>query len=194
MRFEGNYPKESQYSGFETEEECIGHKIKWSDVLGKIEVPKSGFSKEKWEKIIMEKYPLDPSLPKKKWSIDLLNFVSDKLNLDIDSEDLKFYNSLGSPLDEKGVDCFFSFKNPNTKKEAVFTIDLTKNINKPDWKIDDKNPKDWKIKRPKTNHLIIDIKEFPDHRSDPDGYIQKMEEKSETIAKRLIEKTGPTIH
>ena len=174
MRLEPRF--ERQFRGFELEEECIGHKIDWSEILKQKRIPEEGLSRKQWERIIQELYPLDPQSPKKKWSKDLFDFVADKLNLDIEEpEGLYFYNALGSGLDRKGADCFFVFKNPNTKKEAVFKIDITANPKK------DEPDAPWRA------DLIIN--RTPDYRSNPEDYVQEMDKIAAKIAERLKEKT-----
>lgn len=192
MRLEGYYPKEYRYQGFESEEECIGQ-INWPNILKNINLPKEKLTKKQWIKIIKENYPLNPLLPKKKWSKDLVNFLEEKLELKEDREVLEFYNTLGSPLDKMGVDCLLSFKNLKTKEKIDFAIDITRSKSKEDWEIDKEKPSEWGAKKPKAD-FVIDIKKFPDHHSNPQGYIQTMDEVSEEIAATMKEKIGPIIH
>ncbi len=67
----------------------------------------------------------DAASPSKKVARDLLDFICDELGLDPDDEDaehLKFFTSVGSPLDEKhGVDAFIEYRGHR------ILIDVTKN-------------------------------------------------------------------
>jgi hypothetical protein len=175
MRLEGEY----RYRGMEEEESLLGHKLDWKNLLetNKISCEKRPFVT--WQKIIQNIYPEDPTMPKKKWSKDLYNFVAEKLGLDIDDmENLKFYRTLGTDLDRMGVDCFFVFNNPITKKEADFTIDLTINPQKDEAKA----------------NMVINASGIPDYRINIEEYIAKMEEIAGQIAETLKEKTKETIH
>jgi len=169
-------PQERIYRGFELEQACLGHKIDWEKIFAKNKVSPETLGYEQCEKIIRELYPDDPTMPKKKWGKDLYNFVADKLRLDMENpEGLYFYSSLGSPLDKMGVDCFFVYTNPQTKKEATFTIDLTANPKKDEYRAD----------------LVMG--EMPDHRANPDEYSLELEKIADQIAENLKTKTAP-IH
>lgn len=171
------YPQEYRYRGFELEESCLGHKINWDEILEKNKISSENLTCRQWEKIIQECYPDNPIMPKKKWGRDLYNFVADKLELDIENpEGLYFYNSLGSPLDKMGVDCFFVFKNPQTKREGTFTIDLTANPEKEKYRAD----------------LVVG--EIPDHRVKPEEYSLELEKIADQAAEKLKTETEPRIH
>ena len=175
MRME--YPKEYKYRGFELEEACLGHKINWEEILKKKNIPSENLTRKQWEKFIRELYPDDPLLPKKKWGRDLYNWVADKLRLDIENpEGLYFYSSLGTDLDKMGVDCFFIFKNPKTGRETIFTIDLTTNPQKEEYKAD----------------AIVSA--MPDHRTNPEDYNLEMEKLADIIAEKLEAETKEAIH
>ena len=173
MRME--YGPEHIHRGFELEEHLIGHKIDWPSILKQNKISPETLRYRDWQKIIQELYPENPTMPKQKWGKDLYNFVAEKLGLDIENtEDLKFFNSLGTPMDRNGIDCFFTFKNPQTGKEAMFTIDVTANPKKDEWKA----------------NLVIG--EMPNYRESPEEkekYIEEMEKASGRIAEKLRDDT-----
>jgi hypothetical protein len=172
------YPQEYRYRGFELEEACLGHKIDWSTILRKNNISTENLTTRKdWERIIQELYPDDPTMPKQKWGKDLYNFVADKLNLDLEEpQGLCFYNSLGSVLDKMGIDCFFTYKNQKTGKDAIFTIDLTTNPQKEQYKAD----------------LVVG--EIPDHHKNPEDYALELEKIADQIADKLKTDTEPRVH
>jgi len=171
--------KEYRYRGFEAEEELLGHKLPWENILEKNNIPPDRRTRREWQEILQSIYPENPIIPNKKWGKDLYNFVAEKLELDIDDiESLKFYNSLGTDLDRMGVDCFFVFKNPQTGKETIFTIDLTTNPQKDEAKSD----------------LIVNAQEIPNYHKNLENYITVMEKYAEHIAQILEERTKETIH
>jgi hypothetical protein len=164
------FPQEYRYRGFEAEEELLGHKLDWENILQENKIPHEKHTRREWQQILEQVYPEDPLMPTKKWGKDLYNFVAEKLGIDVDdTESLKFYKTLGTDLDRMGIDCFFIFRNPITKKETTFTIDLTINPQKDEAK----------------SNMVINTKEIPDHRKDPKGYIAVMEKFTEHIAKQL---------
>lgn len=180
MGVEGFYPREYQYTGFELEEACIGHKINWKNTLKKQGLSEEELSYNRLFKVYQELYPLNPFLPEKTWARDLFDVVAEKLNIDVeDPKELKFINVLGTKLDRKGVDCFFSFKNPNTQKESYCTIDLTgssdKDITRADILINESE-----------DEIILNQKDK--------DYIEKLDKLAEKITTRLEEKTGPITH
>ncbi len=196
MRLEGYYPGEYRYEGFETEEECLGPKPDWDNILEKSKIPETDISKERWMKFFAEDCPenlVKLLTPKTKWSKDLVNFVEEKLGLEEEPEALKLLSTIGGPLDEKGIDCFFILKDPKTKKPIFLSIDLSKHTSKVDWKIDEKKPSEWGLRKPKADH-IINLDEFPSHRHNLKKYIQKMDEESQKIAEKIKVKIRPTIH
>jgi hypothetical protein len=166
--------RKQEFIGRELEEHYLGFPVDWEQILAKNKINPENLTRQDWLKIFKEHYPLDPKMPEKKWGKDLFNFVAEELRIDPENpQELDFFNSLGSKLDRAGIDCFFLFKNPNTKKEVIFSIDLTAEEKKDEWKAD------------------AVLKEFPDYRSQEDEYIEKMKETAKQIAKRLIEKSGP---
>lgn len=166
--------KKQEFMGRELEEHYLGHPVDWGSVLSKQNMKLENLTFRQWIDVFKKYYPLDPKMPEKKWGKDLFNFVAEELRIDPENpQELDFFNSLDSKLDKAGIDCFFLFKNPKTKKESIFTIDLTAEPKKDEWKAD------------KVLH------EFPDWRSKEDEYIEKMKETAKQIAERLIEKSGP---
>lgn len=178
MGVERFHPQEYRYKGFELEEACIGHKINWKKILEEQGLSEKNLSYKKLFKTYQELYPLNPILPRKKWAKDLFNMIAEKLNIDVENpEELKFINVLGSELDNKGVDCFFSFRNPKTDKEEYCTIDISSNPQKDEARAD----------------ILINEEEIILDKKDEE-YIEKLDRLANKIAVRLEEKTGPTIH
>jgi hypothetical protein len=169
--------QEHVFKGLEEEQALLGHKLDWENLLKKNEIPHQRKPFREWIQIVQDIYPENPIVPQRKWGKDLYNFVADKLELDIDDiESLKFYKTLGTDLDKMGVDCFFIFKNPETGKEAIFTIDITVNPQKDEAKSD----------------MTIKTDEIPDHRKDEENYIQEMQQLADHIAEALKSKTELT--
>ena len=167
-------PQEHIFRGLEEEQALLGHKLDWEDLLKKNKISSERKPFRKWVEIIQNIYPENPAVPQRKWGKDLYNFVADQLKLNLDDiESLKFYKTIGTDLDRMGVDCFFIFKNPETYKEAVFTIDLTINPKKDEAKAD----------------MVVKTDEIPDHRTDEEDYIVKMEKLAEQIAEQLKNRT-----
>jgi len=167
-------PREYIYKGLDEEQAILGNKLDWDNLLRENKISAGRKRFKEWINILQKIYPENPTIPKKKWGRDLYNFVADQLRLDIDDEEsLKFYKTLGTDLDRMGIDCFFAFKNPKTKKTAIFTIDVTINPHKDEAKAD----------------MIVNTDEIPDHRKNQEEYIDRMEEIAETIAENLKEKT-----
>lgn len=170
--------RRQEFIGWELEEHYLGPSINWDPIYAKYGLDKKGteLNLKGWIELFKKAYPLDSQSPEKKWGQDIFDFVAKELGLNIEEpEGLSFYSARGSGLDYRGIDCFFLFKNPETKKEVIFSIDLTAEEKKDEWKAD------------KVLH------EFPDWRSKEDEYIEKMKETAKQIAERLIEKSGP-IH
>lgn len=173
------YPQEYRYRGFEAEEQFLGHKLNWENILEENKISPGRRTRGEWQKILQNIYPENPTIPNKKWGKDLYNFVAEKLELDIDDvESLKFYNSLGTDIDRMGVDCFFVFKNPQTGKESVFNIDLTTNPQKDEAK----------------SNLVINVHEIPDYHKNLEEYVIETQKIADTIAEHLKHETAPTIH
>jgi len=66
----------------------------------------------------------DPTSPKRKVARDLLDFVCEELGIDPESDEaqeVKFFTSVGSPLDLHGVDALIEYRG------ARVLIDVTKN-------------------------------------------------------------------
>ncbi len=179
-------PQERIYRGFEFEEACLGHKIDWDSVLHQNKISPEKLNLREWTEIIKKLYPEDPIMPKQKWGRDLYDFVADKLELDIENpEGLMFFNSLGTPLDRKrDTDCFFVFKNPKTKKEALFTIDLTS---------DPRELTPGVTHQDSLNQADLVIGEMPDYHKYPEAYILEMEKIADKISEKLKDKTE-TVH
>jgi len=169
------FPQEYRYRGFELEEACLGHKIDWKNRLENEGVSEEDLSHKKLFEIYEKLYPFNPQIPQKKWGKDLFNLVADKLNLDIENpEELKFINVLGTRLDRKGADCFFSFKNPKTGKIDYCTIDITANPKKDAGKAD----------------VLVGENDITlDYQNNPEEYMEKLEIMAEKIAHLLKEKT-----
>ncbi len=173
------YPQEYRYRGFEAEEEFLGHKLDWKNILQENKIHQEKHTRREWQKILEQVYPENPLIPTKKWGRDLYNFVAEKLGIDIDDmESLKFYKTLGTDLDRMGIDCFFTFKNPGTQRETSFTIDLTTEPKKDEYIAD----------------AIVRANEVPDHRQDMERYIDYMENLAEVITKELKNKTEYKVH
>lgn len=175
------FPPEYKYQGFEAEEELLGHKLDWDDILQKKQITREKRTLRAWQQILEQVYPENPLIPSKKWGKDLYYSVAEKLGIDVDTdetENLRFYKTLGTDLDRMGIDCFFTFRNPQTKQETSFTIDLTTHPNKDDYKAD----------------TIVQADEIPDYRQDEKKYIDYMEKLAEVIAKELKNKTEFKVH
>jgi hypothetical protein len=168
-------PEKYQHKGFELEQACIGDEIKWKDIFKKQDISEEELTHEGLFEAYEKFYPHNPQIPQKKWGKDLFNLVADKLKLDIENpEELKFINVLGTRLDRKGVDCFFLFKNPRTKKEKPCTIDITAHPKKHEWKAD----------------LVINQDDIMlDWRKDPEEYMEKLDKIAEEITYKLRNKT-----
>jgi len=177
MKGEFFHKRKQEFAGFGLEEHYLGPKINWDSIYAKHGLREKGkeLNLKQWVELFKKAYPLDPQSPKKKWSKDIFDFTAKELGLDIEEpEGLSFYNATGSGLDFRGIDCFFVFKNPKTKKEAFVTIDLTKEEKKDEWKAD------------------FVLHEFPDYRPESgqyDQYIEEMEKRTEEIAEKLKNKT-----
>jgi hypothetical protein len=172
MSLERHHLKEYKYEGFELEQACLGHKINWKEIFKKQGISEERLTHEGLFEAYEKFYPLNPQIPQKKWGKDLFNLVADKLQLDLENpEELKFINVLGTRLDRKGIDCYFSFKNPKTEKEASLGIDLSGNPKKDEWKA----------------HVIQE----EDIELDPKNieYIPKLDAIAEKIAYKLKDKT-----
>ena len=173
------FPQEYRYRGFEAEEELLGHKLDWENILQENKIPHEKHTRREWQEILEQVYPEDPLMPTKKWGKDLYNFVAEKLGIDIDdAESLKFYKTLGTDLDRMGIDCFFTFKNPKNQRETSFTIDLTTKPKKDEYKA----------------NAVIQANEVPDYRKNLEKYIDHMEKLAELIAEELKNKTEFKIH
>lgn len=169
--------RRQEFAGIELERHYLGNPINWSPILAEQGLRLQGkeLDLKGWIELFKKYYPLKPQSPEKKWGKDIFDFTAKELGLDIEKpEGLSFYNATGSGLDYRGIDCFFVFKNPETKKEAFITIDISGNPKKDEWKAD------------KVLH------EFPDWRFKEKEYIEEMEERAKEIAKVLKSKTGPT--
>ena len=160
MKAEFFQRRRREFAGMELEGDYLGPKINWEPIYAKRGLNEKGkeLNLKQWIDLFKEEYPLNPQAPEKKWGKDIFDFTAEELGLDIEEpKGLSFYNATGSGLDQRGIDCFFIFKNPKTKKEAFVTIDLTTNPKKDEWKAD------------------IILNEFPDYRSKTDEYIEEME-------------------
>lgn len=178
MKAEFFQRRKREFAGIELEGHYLGPKINWDPIYAKHRLHEKGkeLNLKQWVELFKKAYPLDPQSPEEKWGKDIFDFTAKELGLDIEEpKGLSFYNATGSGLDYRGIDCFFIFKNPKTKKEAFITIDITDNPQKDEWKAD------------KILHA------FPDWRSKEDEYIKEMEEAAEEIAKGLKNKTEPIL-
>lgn len=175
MKAEFFQKRRQEFAGMELEEHYLGHPINWEPIYAKRGLKEKGkeLNLKQWVELFKEEYPLNPQTPEKKWGKDIFDFTAQELDLDVEEpEGLSFYSARGSGLDFRGIDCFFVFKNPKTKKEGLFTIDLSKEEKKDEWKAD------------KVLH------EFPDWRSKQNEYIEKMEETAKEIAEVLKHRAG----
>lgn len=79
--------------------------------------------------------PADPTNPQKDFAREMRLALAEKLGLesDQDMDRLKFYTSVGGPLDAHGIDGFISFVCPmgeNREREVMVSFDITKNPDK----------------------------------------------------------------
>jgi len=79
--------------------------------------------------------PGDPTNPKKDFAREIRLALAEKLGLESDEEmnRLKFYTSVGGPLDLHGIDGFFTFSyvdKEGRQKECGVSFDITRNPNK----------------------------------------------------------------
>lgn len=169
---------EKNYSGFEAENAFLGNGPKIDDLLLKENTDPSKLSRTELREKIIQFYPLRPEMPEKKWGRDLYNLIAEELKLDPENPTgLAFYNCLGTNLDRRGVDCFFVFKNFQTRRKAYFDIDITTNDKKDRWKSD----------------LVINVNDFPDHHKDEQMYLSELKSYAKMIAEKLLFDTQ-TIH
>lgn len=173
--------RQEYISGNEAEEAFLGHKLDWENILQKNNITSEKRPFQAWQQILEQVYPENPLIPTKKWGKDLYYAVAEKLKIDVDTDDtenLKFYKTLGTDLDRMGIDCFFTFRNPQTQRKTSFTIDLTTNPKKDEYKAD----------------ITVQANEVPDYRQDEGKYVDYMEKLAELIARDLKNKTEFKIH
>ncbi|HRY52648.1 MAG TPA: hypothetical protein P5089_02220 [Candidatus Portnoybacteria bacterium] len=148
---EGNFEKlvENRYFGPEYEFDLLGE-IKTEDSAYKKELamlqekakargyqPKQANSLPFREAVELTKkfQPGDPTNPQKDFAREMRLALAERLGLESDAEmnRLKFYTSVGGPLDAHGIDGFFVFSYVDKEgrtKECAVSFDVTKNPNK----------------------------------------------------------------
>lgn len=140
---------QNRYSGKEYEFDLVGE-IKIDDPAYKQELAKlqeavraRGYQPKRSDSLpfreaveLTKKFqPGDPTNPQKDFAREIRLALAEKLGLENDQEmnRLKFYTSVGSPLDAHGIDGFFTFSYIDAQgypKECVVSFDVTRNPDK----------------------------------------------------------------
>ena len=119
--------------------------------------------------LLKEKQAFEPSDPEPRFANDLHASVAERLGLE-DYGKLKFFSSVGSPLDiYHGVDAFLELEGKDGKKHVV-TMDISGNPNKNKGKAD----------------VLINMPfEGLDPKEDKEKYMEKISETTNEIAEKL---------
>jgi hypothetical protein len=115
--------------------------------------------------------PGDPTNPQKDFAREIRLALAERLGLETDEDmnRLKFYTSVGGPLDRHGIDGFFTFSyvdEEGHQKECGVSFDVTRNPNKDE--------------APKADFLIGgDVPDPSDKDFKEDEYLKKIDEYAE---------------